>query len=248
MSEARGTTGSTRREFLRTGGMLAAGMSVAPLSLGVRHHRARSGHQRRGDQHRRPAGGDDRGPARLRDARADVPHAHPGDRSQRSHLALGPGDQSRRGRDRSRARRGAAGQAGARAAPRHPDLAEGQHRHRGQDGDDGRCPGARRRAPARGLDDRAAAPAGGRHHPRQSLDERVGVLQVDPGLERLERAQRPGAQPVRPQSHAVRVELRLGDRGGGEPRDGVDRHRDRRLDRLVPAASTASWASSPPWG
>jgi len=31
MSEARGTTGSTRREFLRTGGMLAAGMSVAPL-------------------------------------------------------------------------------------------------------------------------------------------------------------------------------------------------------------------------
>ena len=31
MSEARSTTGSTRREFLRTGGMLAAGMSVAPL-------------------------------------------------------------------------------------------------------------------------------------------------------------------------------------------------------------------------
>ena len=31
MSEARRTTRSTRREFLRTGGMLAAGMSVAPL-------------------------------------------------------------------------------------------------------------------------------------------------------------------------------------------------------------------------
>ena len=31
MSEARGIKGSTRREFLRTGGMLAAGMSVAPL-------------------------------------------------------------------------------------------------------------------------------------------------------------------------------------------------------------------------
>jgi len=31
MSEARGITGSTRREFLRTGGMLAAGMSIAPL-------------------------------------------------------------------------------------------------------------------------------------------------------------------------------------------------------------------------
>jgi amidase len=31
MSEARGITGSTRREFLRAGGMLAAGMSVAPL-------------------------------------------------------------------------------------------------------------------------------------------------------------------------------------------------------------------------
>src|SRR6266849_3417533 len=31
MGEARGTTGSTRRDFLRTGGMLAAGMSVSPL-------------------------------------------------------------------------------------------------------------------------------------------------------------------------------------------------------------------------
>jgi len=31
MSEARGITGSTRREFLRTGSMLAAGMSIAPL-------------------------------------------------------------------------------------------------------------------------------------------------------------------------------------------------------------------------
>jgi amidase len=31
MGEARGTTGSTRRDFLRTGGMLAAGMSAAPL-------------------------------------------------------------------------------------------------------------------------------------------------------------------------------------------------------------------------
>ncbi len=31
MGEGRGITGSTRREFLRTGGMLAAGMSVAPL-------------------------------------------------------------------------------------------------------------------------------------------------------------------------------------------------------------------------
>ena len=31
MSEARGITGSTRREFLRTGGMLAAGMGIAPL-------------------------------------------------------------------------------------------------------------------------------------------------------------------------------------------------------------------------
>ena len=31
MGEARGTTGSTRRDFLRTSGMVAAGMSVAPL-------------------------------------------------------------------------------------------------------------------------------------------------------------------------------------------------------------------------
>ena len=31
MTEARGTTGSTRRDFLRTSGMVAAGMSVAPL-------------------------------------------------------------------------------------------------------------------------------------------------------------------------------------------------------------------------
>ena len=31
MGEGRGSTGSTRRDFLRTGGMLAAGMSVVPL-------------------------------------------------------------------------------------------------------------------------------------------------------------------------------------------------------------------------
>src|SRR5215470_3470522 len=31
MGEARGTRGSTRREFLRTGGMSVAGLSIAPL-------------------------------------------------------------------------------------------------------------------------------------------------------------------------------------------------------------------------
>src|SRR5207249_2786866 len=133
--------------------------------------------------------------------------ADPGDRPQRSHLALGPGDQSRRGRDRPRPRRGSARRTCPRPAPRHPNPVKRQYRHRGQDGDDRRRPGPRRRAPARGLDDRAAAAPGGRGHPWQGLDERVGVLQVDAQLERLERPERPGAQSLRAQPHAVRVVL-----------------------------------------
>ena len=52
-------------------------------------------------------------------------------------------------------------------------------------------------------------------------------------IERLERARRPDAQPVRARSQHQRIELGLGRGGRGEPGAARRRHRDRRLDRLA---------------
>ena len=57
----------------------------------------------------------------------------------------------------------------------------------------------------------------GRGDPRQDEPLRVGQLPLDALLERLERPRRAVPQSLRARPQPVRLELRLGRRGGGEP-------------------------------
>ena len=78
-----------------------------------------------------------------------------------------------------------------------------------------------------------------RRHPREDEPERVGELPIDALLERLERARRADAEPVRARSQSLRLELGIGGRRGGEPGGRGDRHRNRRVDRVAGADQCA---------
>src|SRR5436305_10092785 len=62
---------------------------------------------------------------------------------------------------------------------------------------------------------------------------RVLFRSLDALVVRVVGAGRTDAEPLRARPHAVGLELGLGERDGGEPRGGRDRHRDRRLDHLA---------------
>ena len=132
-----------------------------------------------------------------------------------------------------RARRRAEGRQGARAAPRDPRPHQGQRRDGRQDADDGGLARPRRRDPRGGRAHRQAPARRGRRDPRQDEPLGVGELPLDAFPERLERARRAVPQSLRARPGPVRLELRLGRRGGGEPLRGHGRHRDRRLDRVA---------------
>ena len=238
--------GLARRDFVRVGGMLAAGLSATPL-LGACASIGRSRIDFNVEEAtivdfqvamhgRRP---------RRRVAGADLSAANPGARPERPDAARGPGDQSGRARHRPDARR----RSGAAAGPRSllhgiPVLlkdniatADKMETTAGALALVGARPRDRRHH-------RAAAQTGGRRHPRQGVDERVGVLQVDAGLERLERAGGQARNPYALEPDAVRLQLRLGDRRGGESRDGGDRHRDGRIDHLPIGRQRRGRASS----
>ena len=171
--------------------------------------------------------------------------AHRGDRSGRPGAAIRDRDESRRA-ERSRTRSTRSGRAKGPRGPLHgiPVLIKDNIDTARPDDDDRRLAGARGLDRAAGRLRRRAAARGRRRDPRQDEPERVGELPLDAFDERLERARRPGQEPLRARSQPVRLELRhrRGDRR--QPRGRRRRHRNRRLDRLSVRRSTGSSASS----
>ncbi len=127
----------------------------------------------------------------------------------------------------------------ARSAARRSDPDQGQHRHGRSHDDDRRLAGAGRRPGAARRVSRRAAARRGRGDSRQDEPERVGELSIDALDQRLERARRPDEEPLRARSKPVRLQLRIGRRGRGEPRRRRDRHGNRRLHRLPRAQHLA---------
>ena len=120
----------------------------------------------------------------------------------------------------------------ARPAARHPGPDQGQHRHRRPDDDHRRLAGAGRgEPPARRLRRQRLREAGAVILGKTNLSEWANFrsTQFD---QRLERARRADAEPLRARPQPLRLQLRLRRRGRGEPLRGRGRHRDRRLDRL----------------
>ena len=74
------------------------------------------------------------------------------------------------------------------------------------------------------------AARGRRGRARQDQPDRAGQLHGRGHAERVLVAGRPGAQPLRRQPDAERLELRLGGRGSARTGHRHHRHRDRRLD------------------
>ncbi len=184
--------------------------------------------------------GDDR-PAAAGDAGGALQRARPvravsgADRRARPPWAgapCGARDESRCARHRGQPRRRAPGAGVARAATRNSRADQGQRRHGGPDGHDGRVPRpGGREAAARGVR-RGAAPGRGRRHPRENQPQRVGKLPLEPFLERLERPRRAVPEPVRPRPQSLRLELGVGCRGCGELLRRRGRYGDRWVDRL----------------
>ena len=92
----------------------------------------------------------------------------------------------------------------ARPAARHPDPAQGQHRHRRPDDHDRRLAGAGRLDPARDAVRRRPAARGRRRPARQGEPERVGQLPLD-ALARAAGARAAGRAATRTRSTAARA-------------------------------------------
>ncbi len=118
-----------------------------------------------------------------------------------------------------------------RPAARHPDPAQGQHRHQRRDADHRRLARARRLPRAARCVHRRAAARGRRGDHRQGEPERVGEFPEHAQHQRLERARRAMSQSVCARPHHIGLELRLGRRRRRESVRRRHRHRDRRLDR-----------------
>ena len=125
------------------------------------------------------------------------------------------------------------------SAARRSDPDQGQHRHGRSHDDDRRLAGAGGRSSAARRVSRRAVARRGRGDSGQDEPERVGELSIDALDQRLERARRPDEKSLRAGSKPVRIELRIGRRGRGEPRRRRDRHRNRRLHRLPRAQHLA---------
>ena len=226
----------TRRSLLKAslaGGALAAAVSPAradrllpgpaPAPAAVR--------ARRGDDRRSPRG-PGVGPGDGAVDHRDVPRPHRGAEHAGAGAAGGDRDQPGGAGDRRRARRRAARQGSARASPRHPDPAQGQHRHRRPHDHHRRLARPRRLDPGPRRLRRRAAARGRRGPARQGEPLRVGQLPLLPLHQRLEQPRRPVPEPLRARPQPLGLQLGLGRRGRGQPlrrRRGLG---DRRLDRL----------------
>ena len=120
----------------------------------------------------------------------------------------------------------------ARAAARHSDPAQGQHRHRRPDADDGRLVRARGQPAATRFHRRGQAARRRRRDPRQAESQRVGELPIVRFVEWLERARRTVQQPVCDRPQPVRLELRA--RGPPSPQTSA---RSRSAPRPTAASS-----------
>ena len=204
-------SGTDRRSFLRLGALGGAAVMAGagrdrPLeraaAAGRRERRAlgSSGGRRARRRLRVARGRHRRAPPPLRERGAHRCPSHRAlsgaDRGARPRVAQRARDQPRCARHRPRARSGTQGGPGARPAPRHSGPAQGQHRHRRPDEDDGRLAGAEGRSRRATRRWRAAA-RGGRGDPRQDQPQRVGELPRPAVDQRLERPRRPDPQSVR---------------------------------------------------
>ena len=120
----------------------------------------------------------------------------------------------------------------SRAAARHSDPRQGQHRHRRQHADDGRLARARQQQSAGRRADRQPAARGGGGDPRQDEPVGVGELPRLRAVQRLERPRRVHPESLPARLRSLRLQLGVRGRAGGEPLRGIGRHRDRRIDRL----------------
>ncbi len=85
---------------------------------------------------------------------------------------------------------------------------------------------------AQDADRGGEAARGRRGHPGQDQPQRVGQLPLDPFHQRVEQPRRADAQPLRARPQPVRLQLRLGRGGRGQPVRRGRGHRDGRLDHL----------------
>ena len=199
---------------------------------GARIHDERRGVRAGRDDGGRDAAGAVDGEPDVATHHRALPCADRRDRQEGADAGQRHRDQPRRAQHRGRPGQGAQRERTARSAPRHSDPHQGQHRHGGSHDDDRRLARARGAgARTRRLHRRAPARRG-RRAAGQDEPQRVGELPVDAFGERMERARRPGAQPVRARSQRLRIELRdrIGDRR--QPRGRRRGHRNGRLDHL----------------